>query len=338
MKICTLTPDQFGIWDNFVENSPQGDIFCYSWWLEATSENNFRIIAVFENNLIVAGIPLALDENGNINEPPLTRTLGILFINREYQSLIKQTTTERRWTSALLKHIPFNRFVQMSMHHNFNDWLPFRWEGFKQTTRYTYIISYKNRSTEELWNGMDRLRRRMITRAGELNISVSVTDDVELMYEYEQLSYSRQGRSFRMPLGSLKKLDASIKEKGKRLILKASDESGKVHAVIYIVFNERSAYALLSGGDPESRKDGGHTLVMWEAIKYFREKVEYFNFGGSDIQNIESHLRGFGGVLTPYFHIYNENMLPEKSGLRYHTRMLLFHLSRAVKSLINKIK
>ena len=30
----------------------------------------------------------------------------------------------------------------------------------------------------------------------------------------------------------------------------------------------------------ESQKIGGHTLVMWEAVRYFNDKVKYFQFRG----------------------------------------------------------
>jgi hypothetical protein len=56
MVIKNLEPHQFNQWDEFVDKSPQGDVFCYSWWLEAITKSNFKIVAIFENNEIVAGI------------------------------------------------------------------------------------------------------------------------------------------------------------------------------------------------------------------------------------------------------------------------------------------
>ena len=42
---------------------------------------------------------------------------------------------------------------------------------------------------------------------------------------------------------------------------------------LYVVFNKKSAYALLSGSDANLRNLGGHTLVMWEAVRYFMIKL-----------------------------------------------------------------
>jgi hypothetical protein len=50
----------------------------------------------------------------------------------------------------------WNVFVQMCTHHNFTDWLPFMWKGFKQTTRYNYIINYENKTFDNLWRNFNQ--------------------------------------------------------------------------------------------------------------------------------------------------------------------------------------
>ena len=336
MEVETLHPDQYSKWDAFVNQSPQGDVFCYSWWLDAITRSNFKILAIIENNEIVAGIPLALDAQNKINVPPLTRTLGVLFKNQPYQSNLKQTSTERKWLSALLKHLPLDDFVQMCMHHSFTDWLPFRWNGFNQTTRYTYIIKYEKKSINDLWNNLDKSIQSRITRANENEIKVEVTDDFDLLFHFVSLTYERQGLKFKIPYDDFKFLDDAIKKRGNRLIFKAFDNTNQVHAVQYVAFNHKSAYALLSGSDANMRKLGGHTFVLWKALTYFSDKVEYFNFGGSDIERIETHRRGFGGILTPYFQIYNEKLMWKRNDIRYHLGEILFHMTEMYKIMKNK--
>jgi hypothetical protein len=337
MIVKTLEPHQYSQWDIFVDQSPQGAVFCYSWWLEAITKSNFKILAIIENDKIVAGIPLALDSQNKINIPPLTRTLGVLYKKQEYQSKRKQTSTERKWLSELLKHMPLDNFVQMCMHHNFTDWLPFRWNGFMQTTRYTYIINYESRRVDDLWNNLEQENRRIIKRANENGIRIEITDDFDLIYQYQSLSYERQGFKFRIPYNDLKLLDDAIKKRGNRVIFKAIDKTNQVHTVIYIAFNKKSAYGLLGGSDAKFRNLGGHTLVIWEAVKYFSDKVEYFNFGGSDIERIEAHIRGFGGTLTPYFHIYNEKLMWKRNDIWYHLGETSFHLWQVWKIVLRKI-
>lgn len=337
MEVLTLEPNQYSQWNTFVDQSPQGDIFCYSWWLEAITKSNFKILAIYNNNEIIAGIPLALDAQGRVNIPPLTRTLGVLYKMQDYESERRKISAERKWLSELLKNISLNDVVQMCMHHTFNDWLPFRWNGFSQTTRYTYILNYENKTANELWINLDLRNRKIIKKSATYGIKIEITDDFDLIYHYESLSYERQGLKFEIPYSDLKFLDDAIRERGNRLIFKATDNSNKVHAVLYVAFNKKSAYALLSGSDPELRNMGGHTLILWEAVRYFSERVAYFNFGGSDIEKIESHLKGFGGTLTPYFHIYNDQFMWKRDDIRYHLGETSFHLQEAYKIVKNKI-
>jgi hypothetical protein len=337
MSVITLEPHHYKQWDLFVDQSPQGDVYCYSWWLEAITKSNFKILAIIENNEIVAGIPIAFDSQNKANEPPLTRTLGVLYKIHETKLKSKQRSAERRWLTELLEYLPLDDFNQMCMHHNFNDWLPFRWKGFNQTTRYTYIINYIGKNINDLLKNIDRETRRIIRIASENEIRVEITDDFDLLYKYVSLSYKRQGLEFRVPYNDMRALDDAMKKRDNRVIFKAFDNTGKVHAVLYAAFNQKSAYALLSGSDAKLRKAGGHTLIMWEAIKYFIDKVGYFNFGGSDIRRIEAHLKGFGGTLTPYFHIYNEKLMWERNNIYYHIKELLFHIMAVLKIVRNKL-
>jgi len=335
-EVTILQPDQYAQWDLFVDQSPQGDVFCYSWWLYAISWSKFRILAVFENGKIVAGIPMAFDSNNRVNQPPLTRTLGVLYQPQEGLSGHKQDSNRRRWLEALLEEFPLNNFMQMCCHQSFNDWLPFRWKGFKQTTRYTYIIEYKNSDRTALWRNLNRTQKDLVHRAQNHGIVVEITDDIRLLYDYVSKSYQRQGLVFKTPFNDLERLDEALKKRGNRTILKAVDPSGQVYSVLYGVHNHKFAFMSIAGSDPEYRSWGGYSLLFWEAINYFSDKVDFFNFGGSDIEPIEKHLRGYGGKLTPYFHIYNEALMSEQPGLRFHTKHLVHHSAEIVRILMNR--
>ncbi len=306
LQAITLDPELYDLWDKFVDDSPQGDVFCYSWWLEAITKSKFKILAILNCNEIQAGIPLAFDENGKINEPPLTRTLGPLYKKVDNISDHRKIMLNRKWLNILLKQINTDEMVQFCTHHNFNDWLPFRWKGFKQMTRYTYIIYYQNQTEEDLWNRLIKNRKRDIIKAQKNGFRIEITDDIELFYHLVEMTYERQGLKFGLKFDDFKRLDNEIYKRDKRRIFLAVDKNHRPLAANYIVFNRKSAYYLLSGSDTKTRHLGGHTLAWWESLKYFRTRTDYSNFGGSDIERIEKYLRGFGGTLTHYFHIFTE--------------------------------
>jgi len=327
LSVAILGPEKYNEWDQFVCKSEQGDVFCYSWWLDAATKSNFKLYALLSNGGIVAGFPAALDTNNKINEPPLTRTLGVLYIPQLHLPEDKRSEIERKWLMQLLEYIPLRDFVQICTHHNFNDWLPFRWKGLKQTTRYTYLLNYHSKTVSDLKTNLSRGKKSNINRAVRNGLRVEESDDPELLYNFTELSYKRQGLKFKFPYPDFKLLDEAARNKGSRLILKAADIKGRTHAAVYIVFTDKSAYYLLGGSDPDCRKMGGHTLALWEAVKFFCGKADYFNFGGSDIKPVEEHIKGFGGTMTPYFNIYNDRLM-HYTEIRYHLREMLFHLKR----------
>lgn len=356
-QVIVLSEKHFLHWDSFVDESPQGDVFCYSWWLNAITKGDFKILAIFEDEEIVAGIPLAYI-NGKVNEPPLTRTLGPLFKNLAHLTEHKQTTKKRQWLTALIGNIPIGEVEQFCTSHTFTDWLPFRWRGFRQTTRYTYLINYKNKDEAKLWSDLSRGVKETIAKSRKAELFIKHTEDLLSFYHLIELTYKRQDLKFRFSYDDFKRLDDEVVEHQKRIIITVFDEQKHEHAAIYLVFSDKSAYALLSAGNPDLRHLGGQTLVMWEAIKYFHDKVEYFNFGGSDIERIENHLKGFGGVLTPYFHIFTEKTIvkeikqiekieivkevyvlppPTADDWRYHVNLIFQHTWVLIKKALYKI-
>ncbi len=352
-----LLPAQFDLWNRFVDDSPQGDVFCYSWWLDAITKGNFKILAVFENDEIVAGIPLAY-YLGKINEPPITRTLGPLFKDLSRLSEHDRSTLERQWLELLLDEIPYDDFEQFCTSHNFIDWLPFRWRGYKQMTRYTYLIDFEGKTEKELWNQLNSNRKRNIRKALSHNLISLVTDDLRAFYSLVELTYKRQGLTFRFSYDDFKLLDDEIVKRDQRRIITVFDNVGTPHAAIYLVFNPKSAYALLSASDPTYGHLGGHSLANWEAIRYFSSRVRYYNFGGSDIQRIETHLRSYGGTMAQYFHIFADRSVvtevekvvekevireivhsppPPPDDWRYHVGLIMRHSWLLIKKALYKV-
>lgn len=303
--VLELSPLQYSQWDSFVEQSPQGAVFCYSWWLEAITNGNFKILAVFRDHEIVAGIPLAYYLE-KINEPPLTRTLGPLFKELAHLSEHDRITLHRSWLNLLLDQLPFNELEQFCTSPAFTDWLPFRWRGIKQDTRYTYIIRYKDKTTDDLRGLLNQNKKRDLAKAQKNNLRVEVSDDFDLLYELAELTYQRQKLTFNFARDDFRRLDDALRKRDQRRIFAVFTQEDQAVAAVYIAWNGKAANYLIGGTHPGFYDLGGSTLALWEAIQYFNQKADCFNFCGSNIQSIEHYFRGFGGELTPYFHLFAE--------------------------------
>jgi hypothetical protein len=336
MEVNFLQTTEHEEWNTFVEESPQGDVFCYDWWLKAVTKDDFKILVAREYHQILAGIILPFYHTKRVNEPYLTRTIGVLYKKPGHESPMKRLSMERKWLNALLDKVNRDHFVQMCLHHDFIDWLPFRWRGYRQTTRYTYIFNYEKNTINDIWTNISKAQKETIRKAMRNNIEIEETQDIELVYRFSCLSFKRQNKFFPFPMSDLQRLDNAIIKHGNRIIFKAVDRQNAIHAVFYCVYNKRSAYCLLSGGDSLLRSQGGHTLIIWHVIRYFSNKVSILNLGGSDIQPIERHLRSFGGTQTQYFHIYNETLALNEGGIKLHCSKILFHGNEIFTDLKNR--
>src|SRR3972149_6879963 len=64
----------------FVDSSPQGIMYCKTWWLEALVPGRWEILVLRGGPAIRAAWPLVYSRGGqSIGLPPLTQKLGVLY-------------------------------------------------------------------------------------------------------------------------------------------------------------------------------------------------------------------------------------------------------------------
>lgn len=191
-------------------------------------------------------------------------------------------------------------YFKQRFHYSITNWLPFYWNKFEQTTRYTYVLEDIS-DPEEVWKNMQGNIRREIKKARSL-MSISQSDDIELMWKFHCLNFENNSA----PEGTLndfKRVYKACKEHEAGQIFIANDESGKTVSALFIVWDEHAAYYLFGGTDDTFKNTGVFSFLMFEAIKFASTKTKAFDFEGSMIESIERFYRGFGATQKPYFHI-----------------------------------
>ena len=119
-----------GEWDQFVSRSPQGNLFCKSWWLKAAYPDSFDVLVARRAGAIVAGMPLPYVVSGNrkrIVRPAMTTTMGVLLnpMPPKATSYEQQLSAETNLLNGLVAAIPDNYGFRVSFHPTFQNWLPF---------------------------------------------------------------------------------------------------------------------------------------------------------------------------------------------------------------------
>jgi len=309
-EIQFLKPtDDMVEWDEFVTSSPQGCIFCRSWWLAAVCPGQYEILLLRRGPRILAGMPICRTRRWGfdaIHMPPLTQTLGVLLPQPISDNYEKNLSVEMDNLRILVQAIPKASVFNVKYHYNFTNWLPFYWAGFRQTTCYSYALEDLC-DLEKVFAGFAHSKRKNIKKAESV---VEVKEDLppEDFYANHVLTLGKQGSRIIYSFELFHRLHETTVKRHAGKTWYAVDKDGHLHAAIFVVFDAKSAYFLISTIDPDYRNSGAVSLLIKRAIEYLAPHTRRFDFEGSMIEGVESSFRRFGARQVPYFDITRSNI------------------------------
>ncbi len=284
-----------------------GTIFMQPWWLDAVAPGQWSEVSISNNDEIIARMPYCIVKKMGlkfITMPALTQHLGPWIQKSESEKSYTQLSSEYQLANELISQLPqFHYFTQRFSTH-FTNWLPFYWQGFQQTTYYSYSLDDIT-DPQIVWKNLHETARRQVRKAEK---QLEVQDcDVESFYNINTMTFTRQGLKNPHSFQKIENLYNACTNRDACKIFKAIDESNRIHAVLFLVWDDERAYYLMGGADPELRKSGASSLLMWHAIQFASTKVSIFDFEGSMISGIEKFFRTFGATPKPYFKITKVN-------------------------------
>ncbi len=262
-------------------------------WDVALSEDKDRVMGVWTYFLKRKfGLPY-------ITMPHFTKWMGPWLVPDARRRL----TDEHRIIDSLRVQLPRAWKITVDCHPDLGNWLPLYWAGFRQTTRYTYILNLGDR--DEVQNGFNRNVQRNIRKA-VASISVSQEGNLQEFYALLRMSFERQGKPLPYSFVQLQRHLESLLEHGAARLFFARNPAGDLCSVAALTWDQQRAYYHLSGDDPAQRAGGSGILLVWEALRYACEtlRVPLFDFEGSMIPTVEAVRRNFGAAQQPYFRIW----------------------------------
>ena len=284
-------------------------IYSRDWWLDCVcGESSWDVLLYLKNEEIEAAMPYYIPCKGLISMPHYTQTMGIWF-NPAFEDKCYSRNLFRKQTICedFIMRLPAHDYFLQNFHYSFTDWLPFYWQGFHQTTRYTYLLPDIGNS-DELWNNLGGDIRRNIQKAkNKYQLTVRRNVPTDLFLKINAYTYQRQGMKPYHP-EMLRNLIELSRSRNQGDIWGAYDENNCLHAAVFVVWQESCAYSIASGVDRAFRKSGGMALAFWTAVNELSEQVRSFDFEGSMIQGVEHFNREFGGRQTPFFAIEKGKM------------------------------
>ncbi len=292
---------------SFISKSPQGTIFTTPEWLEAVAPGAWQYIHINDGEEIKICMPIILSNKMGFrlcNMPRLTQTLGMLLPPQnegKYSKILSKNTNSML---ELISKIPKNSYFRQRFHPTINNWLPFYWNGYTQTTKYTYIINDLT-NTNDIWNEFNWKKRQEIRKAKN-KLKIYETQDFETLKHCVKSIHKRQNKKV-FNLEVLERVFNFSNEEKCGKIFVAKTQSGDIAASVYIVWDQKTAYYLVGASTEALRNSGAIPLLLWHSIKFSSSVAKEFNFEGSMIKPVEYFFRSFGGNLTPYYEITKTN-------------------------------
>ncbi|WP_149720728.1 GNAT family N-acetyltransferase [Campylobacter concisus] len=283
-------------------------IFCKDWWLDIVcGSDNWNVVLVEKGNQIWGSMPFfVIKKHGFelISMPMLTQTMGIFIKYPPRQKYYKKLSWEKEIITELMCKVGrFDGFYQ-NFHYSITNSLPFYWLGFDQSVKYTYQI--KNVTAEFFENNLETDVRRRRRKAIENGVHIIESDNVEVFYKLNKMTFERQEKEISYDLEFVKKIYIECKKHDSARILVA--EYNKIAiAAAFLVSDESSVYYLMGGIDPTYKELGAMDMILFESIKSTLRCNKIFDFEGSMIESIEKYFRSFGAVQVPYFSISKTN-------------------------------
>ncbi|MFC1932959.1 GNAT family N-acetyltransferase [Chloroflexota bacterium] len=297
-EVRLLNENEYSLWDNLVDESSQGTVFHKSFWLKA-SEKKIVIYGYFKGRELYAGIPLSHCVKFGIRValPPLLTPYSGVLLRKSEGKYVTRLSAEKEATQKIAQKLKSDQhFVNFMYPPGVVNIQPFLWEGFSLSIMYTYIIQL-DRSLEDIWNAMEFETRHHIRKAEKDGIVINKSDDFNQTLNLVEKSNTRQNRDVRSELMVCPAHDEVLAKRGQCKSFLAQDKNGDNIAAVYIVWDNRRSYNVLSGYDSEKKHHGASTLALWKAIEFSKQELglEEFDFEGSMVPRLERFYRGFGG-------------------------------------------
>lgn len=273
----------YDLWNNFIESSWQGTIFCRTDWT-SLYDGEIKIYGVFKGESLLGGI-IGFEKGDEFRSGyniPITPFQGVCCLlqsqNTKYTALM---SVQLIVGQALADYLAIKYAkVGISNYYTFPDIRPFKWSGYKEGIKYTYI----HPNLQFLWDNIEKDTRWEIHQNEKKKIEK--TEDIDRFDELYGLTFKRKGMERHASSTFVK----NVFKKFKPLVY-MTENSG----VMFIQDTKRWYYIFgASDGSGES------SFCLYYALKDLNKGVD---FCGANDRNIGNFKKNFGGILTPYFQV-----------------------------------
>ena len=301
------------IWDNFISNSTQGNIFCKTNFLDSLGLN-FETIFVLKNHQIQVGAIFINNDIELVNSP--IRYQGVLFPGHmEEIPNHRRVKKNLEILDFLLSELSFRYDrIKFSIHYSVDDLRSFQWFNyhkpelgqFEIILRYTGILDINSSMDNAgLFKNARLKRRRDYLKTEKQGFYSEESTDIDILNHLQDLTYKRQGITISVEEKKLLTniVEASLLMGFGRLLICKNKNGNPVSASLFI-YDKKCGYYIIGATDPEYRKFGTGSYVMFEQIMRCKDQgLKIVDFCGINSPNRGDFKTSFNAEPVPYFDV-----------------------------------
>lgn len=258
----------------------ESTVFHENWWLDAATDGQWQLLETAAKSGHVARMPILVARSlgrNVIRLPPLTRTLGPVLVGAGGRGPLSQRA-RYLLMEDLISKLPPGLPVELTFDPSVTDLYPFREGGFQVEVVYTFRVP---RSLDEkaVWSGFRDYTRNIIRRAGD-TFDIEMSSDLDRFVTLYEENITRAGQSMRPAAARMRKIVGACLANNRGIAFFSREKSGADVGAIFLIWDDRWCYFLLSTRDKGRAGKGGNSLLTWRALQWSREQGLGFDFDG----------------------------------------------------------
>lgn len=309
-----LKRDEYDKWDGLVSQSPASNIFDTTLWLNTLSSvlnSDIRILGVFNRGDLIGGVAFNVIKRFGFKIakiPPMSFFNSCHYIQRDTQHKDRLGRNIQDIVMSITERLQNDfHYIFLANHPEFKDIRGFLWKDWRQIILYSYRVPLNNIDLSLI----SASKRRQVKKAQKKLIITEEVKDVTHIYDIIKNTYFREG--LKCPL-ALDEISGICKRMSDNIMIRAAKEQGNGNykaVIVYVVdYRRKCVYNLLNGYKSEFPDSGANTLLIWEGIKFFKDKgFEYFDLGEAGRPSKANFKGEFYTDVVPYYQVSKSNLL-----------------------------
>jgi hypothetical protein len=321
VKVREIHSEQIERYSKFISES--GTIFNSLLWKDKVHGDRLKFFGIFEDDGQLTGVFHLYFQKyfwmSFIKNPPYVPHIGLIYNNKS-SNPSNTLSFAKKITEQVCEHIAsFSpTVVSIAFPPEIKDMQMFFWKNFKVVPNYTYRINLSV-SEENIEKSFSPEHRNSMKKAVKENVVAKQCFDYSIVKHLISETFKRKKETV-----SQEQIDAILFKlaNNENSFAFVSEYEGKPIAASFCLFDKHACYYLLGGYSSEGKHQGAGILCIYNSILHSKKLgLQYFDFEGSMIKEVERYFRGFGPELIPYYTV-NKAKLPFEFILKLIKRQL----------------